>query len=261
MQRTLLVTGAAGMLGRFLLRRPPEGWTLRLTDVVLPPSPPPGWRTLDVTDPAATAAACEGVDAVLHLGGIANNVAETRDRLIPVNVGGTRNLLDAATAAGVRRVLLASSNHAVGFHARPPGGRMLPDDVPCRPDSLYGVTKAAMESLGCYYADRHGTEVVLLRIGSCFERPTSARMLATWLSPGDFCRLVGAALQAAVTGCVPVWGVSANTRRWWSAEGGAALGYHPLDDAEPFAPTLPPSPPAPTPETVGGTLPQRRPSP
>lgn len=257
MQRTLLVTGAAGMLGRFLLRRPPEGWHLRLTDVAVPPAPGPeaDWLELDVTDPAATAAACDGVDAILHLGGIANNVAATRDELIPVNVGGTRNLLEAATAAGVRRVLLAGSNHAVGFHPRPPDGAMLPDDVPCRPDSLYGVTKAAMEALGGFYADQYGTEVVVLRIGSCFERPTSSRMLSTWLSPSDFCRLVIAALRAPVTGCVPVWGVSANTRRWWSSQGGAALGFHPRDDAEAFASTLPAEPPPPTPETVGGSSP------
>ncbi|MFG1811877.1 NAD-dependent epimerase/dehydratase family protein [Streptomyces sp. NPDC049040] len=266
MRRTLLVTGAAGLLGGFLQRRPPEGWTLRLTDVTVPPAAGAGRgpgeapgterRELDVTDPAATAAACEGVDAILHLGGVSNNVAATRDLLIPVNVGGTRNLLDAAAGAGVRRVLLAGSNHAVGFHPRPPAG-LLPDDVECRPDSLYGVTKAAMEALGGFYADRYGIEVVLLRIGSCFERPTSPRMLSTWLSPADFCRLVEATLRAPVTGCRPVWGVSANTRRWWSAEGGDALGYHPRDDAEVFAPALAGADAAPDPrgETVGGSFP------
>ncbi|WUH89225.1 hypothetical protein OG900_03115 [Streptomyces sp. NBC_00433] len=112
--------------------------------------------------------------------------------------------------------------------------------------------------LGGFYADRYGTEVVLLRIGSCFERPASVRMLSTWLSPDDFCRLVGAALRAPVSGCVPVWGVSANTRRWWSTEGGDAPGYHPRDDAEAFASAVPAEPsagPVAPAETVGGSFP------
>ncbi|KIF78258.1 hypothetical protein QR77_39675 [Streptomyces sp. 150FB] len=267
---TLLVTGAAGMLGRFLTRRPPEGWRLRLTDLTVPADPhpefpetPPAgvtWQRLDVTDREQTAAACRGVDAILHLGGVSNNAAATRDRLIPVNVGGTSNLLDAAAHAGVRRVLIASSNHAVGFRRRTTG-EPLPDDVDCRPDSLYGVTKAAMEALGTFHADQYGTEVVLLRIGSCFERPTSPRMLSTWLSPADFCRLVEASLRAPVAGCRPVWGVSANTRRWWSTSGGDALGYRPLDDAETFAPDLDPAAFAVDPrgETVGGAFPATTP--
>jgi uronate dehydrogenase len=263
---TLLVTGAAGMLGRFLTHRPPEGWRLRLTDLTVPADPyaefratPPAgvsWGRLDVTDREQTAAAGEGIDAILHLGGVSNNAAATRDRLIPVNVDGTNNVLDAAARAGVRRVLIASSNHAVGFRRRT-ADVPLPDDVACWPDSLYGMTKAAMEALGRLHADQYGTQVVLLRIGSCFERPTSPRMLSTWLSPADFCRLVDAALRAPVTGCRPVWGVSANTRRWWSASGGDALGYRPMDDAEVFAPDLDPASfdVDPRGETVGGAFP------
>lgn len=254
------------MLGHFLMRRPPQGWRLRLTDLAVAadapaafhetPAAEASWQRLDVTDPEQAAAACRGVDAILHLGGVSNNAPATRDRLIPVNVGGTNTLLDAAAHAGVRRVLIASSNHAVGFQRRT-AGEPLPDDVACRPDSLYGMTKAAMESLGRLHADQYGTKVVLLRIGSCFERPTSPRMLSTWLSPADFCRLVEASLRAPVAGCLPVWGVSANTRRWWSTSGGDALGYRPLDDAETFAPDVDPAAFVVDPrgETVGGAFP------
>lgn len=257
----LLVTGAAGRLGRFLRHTPPPGWRLRLTD--LPSAlahahdgrPADGGNgqgphadrlsPLDVTDREAVTAACEGADAVLHLGGIATNAPETRDLLIPVNIGGTRNVLDAAARTGARTVVLAGSNHAVGFHPRTPG-TLLPDTVGPWPDSLYGVTKATMEHLGRHHADQHGGSVVLLRIGSCFERPTVPRALSTWLSPGDFCRLVDAALRSPATGYRAVWGVSANTRRWWSTSGGDALGYTPLDDAETYAAALgvPPEAPA-----------------
>jgi uronate dehydrogenase len=275
-QPLLLVTGAAGRLGAFLRRHPPRGWRLRLTDLAVPdpvraedrrrsrgdaPVPQPRWSVLDVTDRAAVTAACEGADAVLHLGGVATNAPATRDLLVPVNIGGTRNVLDAAARAGLRKVVLAGSNHAAGFHRRTPG-ELLPDDVEPWPDSLYGVTKATMEMLGRHHADQHGADVVLLRIGSCFERPTAPRALSTWLSPGDFCRLVEAALRARGTGFTPVWGVSANTRRWWSSAGGDALGYAPRDDAEIHADALgvPPREEGrgarTEQETVGGSLPE-----
>lgn len=78
-------------------------------------------------------------------------------------------------------------------------------------------------------------------------------MLSTWLSPGDWVRLVRASLEAEVHGTRFVWGVSANTRRWWSTAGGDAIGFRPEDDAEAFGGLFPGEPPEP--ETVGGMRP------
>ncbi len=107
-------------------------------------------------------------------------------------------------------------------------------DTPPRPDTLYGVSKVFGEALGRYYVDRYGLQVSCLRIGTCDWTPGDRRALATWLSPDDCARLVDAALRTRVAYSV-VWGVSANTRRWWSLEAGRAIGYEPLDDAEAFA--------------------------
>ncbi len=107
--------------------------------------------------------------------------------------------------------------------------------MPVRPDSLYGISKAAVEALASFYADEHGMRTASLRIGSCFPRPTSRRMLASWLSPDDFVRLVLATLTGTWDGHTVVWGVSANTRRWWSLEAGRAIGFEPQDDAERYA--------------------------
>ena len=107
-----------------------------------------------------------------------------------------------------------------------------------RPDSLYGVSKAFGEALGSYYADRHGMAVACLRIGSCFERPTQLRHLATWLSPGDAVRLTDALLRATGLHYVTVNGISANTRAWWELDSARALGYEPRDDAERYAAEL-----------------------
>lgn len=233
----LLVTGAAGNMGRLLrprLARP--GRTLRLVDVTRqqPAGPDEEVVTASVTDPAAMAEVCSDVDALLHLGGI--SLEAPWQEIVAVNIDGTHTLLEAAREAGIRKVILASSNHAVGYYTRddaPPGG--LAAGVPARPDTYYGVSKAAMEALGRLYADRFGLSVVCVRIGTCFAEPGSVRGLSTWMSPDDGERLVEAALALSEPGFRLVWGISRNTRRWWSLAEGEAIGYHPVDDAEQHA--------------------------
>jgi uronate dehydrogenase len=244
----ILLTGASGSIGHMLRQRLAHH-ELRLTDV----QAGDGVEALDVTDTAAVERACRGADAVVHLGGIAGE--GPFEDVLAVNVRGTERVLWAAQAAGVPRVVLASSNHAAGLYERGDAGPAgLADDVPPRPDSYYGWSKAAMESLGRLYHDRYGIHVICLRIGSCTEQPGDPRALSVWLSPDDMARLVEAALTA--TGWRLVWGVSANTRRWWSAEGGRAIGYRPRDDAEDWAAKLgEPDPAAPEHRLVGGTMP------
>ncbi|MGY0233710.1 NAD-dependent epimerase/dehydratase family protein [Longispora urticae] len=226
----VLITGAAGSVGRMLRTRLAHH-TLRLVDLAPVEDGPEDIRTADITDLDALTAACAGVDAVVHLAGV--SVEGPWADILRVNIDGTRNVLEAARLAGVPRVLLASSNHAVGFQERGEGD--MPADVEVRPDTYYGVSKTAMEALGKLYADRFGMTVTALRIGSCFPEPFNVRSLATWLSPDDCGRLVEAALTTPLTGYRAVWGVSANTRRWWSLAAGEEIGYHPVDDAEGYA--------------------------
>src|SRR3954470_21023896 len=243
----ILMTGASGAIGRMLRQRLAHH-ELRLTDVRAEQDV----EALDVTDAAAVERACRGVDAVLHLGGIAGE--GPFEEVLAVNVRGTERVLQAAHHHGVPRVVLASSNHAVGLYRRSdagPGG--LSDDVPPRPDSYYGWSKAAMEGLGRLYHDRHGIHVVCLRIGACKDQPSDPRDLSVWLSPDDAARLVQASLGA--TGWRLVWGVSATPRRWWSATGGQTIGYAPRDDAEAWAATVgEPDLAAPQQQLVGGTM-------
>jgi uronate dehydrogenase len=230
---TLLLTGAAGGVGTFLRERlPAYGYQLRLLDRT-PIDDAPDAVTADLNDTEALAAAVRGVDAIVHLAGLSTE-APFQD-ILRANIEGTYQLYEAARAAGVGRVVYASSNHAVGFTERPADGSDVPAETPLRPDTYYGLSKCFGENLAQLYADRYGVSTVSLRIGSCFARPRSVRMLDTWLSPDDCGRLVHAALTAPITGHVPVYGISANTRAWWDLAPARKLGYEPQDDSEVFA--------------------------
>jgi nucleoside-diphosphate-sugar epimerase len=238
----VVITGASGRAGRLLvprLARP--GRVLRLLDVR---EPDPGMLTgaddvvlASITEVDAITDVCRGAAAVVHLAGQAWEASF--DDVVRLNVRGTHDVLEAARRAGVSRVVIASSHHAAGFYRygeHPAGG--LPAGVPGRPDSLYGWSKVAAEAAGRLYADQYGMDVICLRIGGWREEPHRLRDLALWLSPDDGARLVEASLAASSPGFRIVWGISRNTRRWFSLAEGEELGYHPRDDAEAFAPAL-----------------------
>ncbi|MFJ7494429.1 NAD-dependent epimerase/dehydratase family protein [Streptomyces sp. NPDC097727] len=232
----ILVTGAAGRIGRELRPRLARaGRTLRLLDVAEtePAGPEENVETVraSFTDQDAIDAACRDVDAVLHLGGLAGETSW--ERIAAINIDGTRRVLEAVRRQGVPRVVLASSIHAAGFHTRAEAaGGVLPAAVPPRPDTYYGVSKAAIEALGCLYHSRFGVDVTCLRIGAFRPRPLAPEDLAAWLSPGDAARLVEACLHAEPAAFRVLWGISRNTRRWWSLAEAEAIGYQPEDDAE-----------------------------
>ncbi|WP_431948639.1 NAD-dependent epimerase/dehydratase family protein [Actinacidiphila sp. bgisy167] len=232
--RTVLLTGAAGGVGTLMRELlPAYGYELRLLDM-LPVEGAPDAVTADLADRAALREAVRGVEAIIHLAGI--SVEASFEKILRANIEGSYHLYEAAREEGVPRIVLASSNHAVGFTPRPVGGDpLIPIDTPRRPDTFYGLSKGFGEDLAQLYWDLHGLETVSIRIGSCFPEPTSVRMLSLWLSPGDCARLLHAALTAEGVGHTVVYGSSANTRLWWDLSSARALGYEPQDDSEPFA--------------------------
>lgn len=240
--RTVLLTGAAGGVGtRMRALLPGYGYVLRPFDVV-PLADEPTAVTADLADRAALRRAVDGVDAIVHLAGI--SLESTFEKILKANIEGTYHLYEAAREAGVRRIVFASSNHAVGYTPVPrgdhplPADRLVPVDTARRPDTFYGLSKGFGEDLAQLYWDRHGIETVSVRIGSCFPEPTNVRMLSIWLSPADCARLLHAALTAEDVGHTVVYGSSANTRLWWDLGPARALGYEPQDDSERFAAAL-----------------------
>jgi uronate dehydrogenase len=245
----VLVTGAAGRIGRCLMAGlDAAGHEVRGVDAAGEPSDLLHVADL-LSDDVALADATTGVDAVVHLAAVA---AETDfATAMQTHVVLTHRVLEAARRNGVRRVVYASSNHAVGFTPR---AATIPVETRVRPDSFYGVGKAAAEALASLYHDRHGLDVACLRIGSFRDRPTTRRHLATWLSPDDAVRLVDACLRAPDLGFRVLYGISANTRAWWDLAPGRAIGYHPVDDAEAWAADIEAIPPTEDDELDGRVL-------
>lgn len=228
----LLITGAAGALGaqvrRHLAGRYPK---LRLSDRASMGEAAPGEELVqaELADAAEVDRLFEGVDACVHLGGQPTEAAW--DVVLPSNIVGVVNVWEAARKAGTKRILFASSNHAIGFHPRT---RKLDHTAPARPDTRYGLSKAFGEDVAMYYANKHGISALCMRIGSARAEPVDERGLSTWQSYPDFCRMVEAGLEADYIYEI-VYGVSANPRSWWDNSNAERLGYQPQDNAEGWA--------------------------
>ncbi len=227
----ILVTGAAGTIGSVVCPGLNErGHEIRGLDIRRVAEFPGEFMVGNCSDAEVADAAVAGVDAVVHLAG---NPGETSlPDSLDSHVVTTARLLDAMVAHGVGRIAYASSNHAVG---RTPRREMLPTDTRPRPDTFYGVAKVAAEAVLSLYVDRYRIGAVAMRIGSFGLEPRGRRGLSTWLSPADCVRLVDAAIRIPLGRFAIVYGVSANTRRWWDLDTASALGYRPEDDAEAWA--------------------------
>jgi uronate dehydrogenase len=229
----ILMTGAAGHIGRQIRAGLRELAThVRLSDIVDLGEAGPGEEIVpcELTDTPALRPLVRDCDAILHFGGISKeNTAESIHR---VNIDGVYHLYEAARKEGVKRILFASSNHAIGFHTRE---TRLTASSPVRPDSNYGVSKVYGEALASLYWDKYGIETLIVRIGSCFPEPHDRRMLATWMSAADMLRLIGCMLNAPRLGCPIVYGVSNNPEQWWDNSEVAFLGWTPQDSSAQFA--------------------------
>ena len=238
MTRTVLITGGAGGIGSMLTDRAPrDGWRYVILDRAVGSVPArEDLRTVvgSITDRGAVREAMRGATDVIHLAAIGQE--NLFERIVEVNIEGTRVVLEEARDAGVGRFVFASSHHAVGFARQddaPAGG--LPDDAEPRPDTYYGWSKASGEAMVRLFCERFGMIGVAWRIGHCFERPHARERLPVWLSPADARRFVDAALENDLDRFTYVWGVSANTRGWLSGEGVRRIGCVPQDDSEQYA--------------------------
>ncbi|MDY7577107.1 NAD(P)-dependent oxidoreductase [Herbaspirillum sp. RTI4] len=229
---TLLLTGAAGALGKQLRHRLKANCdVLRLSDRAEIGPAQAGEEVVlcDLANAAEVDAMVAGVQAIVHLGGV--SVEAAFEPIMQANILGAYNLYEAARKHGVKRVVFASSNHVTGFYRQ---SETIDASAAPRPDGMYGLSKAFGEDLSRFYFDRYGIETACIRIGSSFPEPKDRRMLATWLSFDDLHRLIAACLTTPVVGHSIIFGMSDNAVTWWDNRLARHIGYVPQDSSDVF---------------------------
>lgn len=230
-RRKVLITGSAGTIGRSLSVLQADRYDLRLHVRRDPGNLPTGAEVVeaDITDLAATVPIAEGIDTIWHLAGDPN-VPASWESVYANNILGMRNVLEAARIGGVRRIVFASTNHVMGKYDQDSAWPVY-NDMPQRPDSFYGVSKAFGETIGRYYHDEWGLEFIALRIGWFMETPrmTSDVGRAMWLSPRDCAHAFTCATEAELTHGV-YYAISNNpNRRWDLTNAMIEIGFRPQD--------------------------------
>ena len=244
MRRRVLVTGAAGRIGSYFARNAQEKYDLRL--MVQKPGDEADINGLgeivtgDLTDLPALKRFCQGIDTVVHMAGNPNPNA-TWSELLDPNVIGVYNIMTAAKAAGCRRLIFASSIHAVS------GGRadvQVKTSEPVIPGDLYGVSKAFGEALGRYMAEQEGLSVIALRIGAfqpveAAERNGSVGMMDAFVSDRDLNQLIHRCIDVVNLKYAVFHGLSNNRfNRLDISDARELVGYEPQDDLTALSPQL-----------------------
>jgi NAD dependent epimerase/dehydratase family len=269
-KRRVVLTGAGGYIAQRMFRELSERWDLVPIDVrstTRDGEAIPGVLVADLTNPDRNAyrSHFRGADAVIHCAFVsapgldANTFMDSTDAKFWAehqNVALAYNVYRTALEEGVRRVVVASSNHAADYYERLIWAgkmEMVTPDMPPRSDNWYGWAKAAYELLGFVFAtgqvDRRQLEIVQWRIGgprdddidrvTPGDMTTLHRALGAYLSRRDqvqqAVRMVEAETITDDYG-VPfliVYGISGNSHRFWSiANARAKIGYQPEDDSQ-----------------------------
>lgn len=200
--RRVLVTGAAGNIGSYFAEHSHEKYALRLTDRTFGDHREVMARYGEImegelNDLPFLKRACEGIDTLLHLAGNPNASA-TWSELFDANIVGAYHAFVAARAAGCRRIVFASSIHAVSGY---PADVQVKTNEPVNPGDVYGVTKCFGEAMGRYLATQEGISFIALRIGafqprSTMENPDNIAFMESFVSRRDLNQLIGRCIDA-----------------------------------------------------------------
>ncbi|MCW8129653.1 MAG: NAD(P)-dependent oxidoreductase [Planctomycetota bacterium] len=229
---TVLLTGSGGRIGKHVVPALRQFWDLRTMDH-RPVDWDPEARVCGLDSIPQLTELMSGCQAVLHLAATSDE-APFVEQLVPNNVVGLFNVFEAARAAGVKRMVFASTCQAVLG-----GGRRdhpIRAEEPHRPVTLYGVTKAMGEVMGRYYHDKHGLEFIAIRIGwfqpyesDLIRKKGGARTI--WLSPRDAVKLFRCSVEKPGVGYAVVHGTSITEKEVLGLqEAREILGYEPEDD-------------------------------
>jgi dTDP-4-dehydrorhamnose reductase len=235
-RRKVLVTGASGNIGSYFCEHRHDKYELTMS--VRPGQDEPGLSSygrvisVDLDDLDGLVDACRGIDTVVHLAAAAD--PDTKwETLLPANIVGTYNLFIAARAAGCRRVIYASSIHAVSGYSV---GRQVHPDDPVNPGDLYGVSKCFGEAMARYMAQQQDLSSIVLRIGA-FQPLNKARqqenihLLNAFVSQRDLTQLIERCIDDEKLQFAIFHGLSNNVfNRLDITEAQQLIGYEPMDD-------------------------------
>lgn len=233
----VLVTGSSGRIGRAAVKELiARGYTVRGFDR----APTPGLADMvvgDLTDAAAVARAVAGIETLIHLAATPDD-ADFFAEIVPNNVIGVYHVLESARAAGVRRLILASSGQVVWYERFRATAPISAETAPT-PRSWYAAAKLFLEGAGRSFAEQFGQTVIAVRLGWCPRTPEQVEEIRTsdwaqdvYLSPGDAGRFFACAVEAPLD--VPfavVYATSLPVTRWMYDRGPAQrlLGYEPRE--------------------------------
>jgi nucleoside-diphosphate-sugar epimerase len=231
----ILLTGAAGRVGRAFREYAGQRYALRLADRDLAKlGDPQGHEAIqaDLSDFAACQAACRNVDVVIHLAADPSPKADFYGSLLDNNIKATYNIFRAAKDQGCRRVVYASSIRVLEGY--PQGSPVAPDLPPC-PIDMYGAAKSFGEAVAHAFAAGEGLSSIVVRIGTFQpgwgERKPSAAAVSRVVSERDLSQLLVRCVEAPGIQFAVVHGLSDNRiKRLDISSTRALLGYEPQDD-------------------------------
>ena len=245
-RRRVLVTGAAGNIGSYFAEHSHHKYDLRLTDRAFGEKREAlgGCGEImegELSDLPFLKRACEGIDTLLHLAGNANPSA-TWAELHDTNITGAYHAFVAARAAGCRRIVFASSIHAVSGY--PPDVQVKTTE-PVNPGDVYGVTKCFGEAMGRYLSTQEGMSFIALRIGffqprSKLSDPKQVLMMDAFVSRRDLNQLIGRCIDAEDRLRFAVFNALSDNRfkRLDISDARELVGYAPQDDFTAESPAL-----------------------
>jgi nucleoside-diphosphate-sugar epimerase len=239
MRERILITGPGGRVGTHIVPLMREHFALRLLDLKpLKAERDDELLQGDIRNSELLKRACQGASAMIHLAAIPDE-DEFYGKLLPFNLEGVYTAFEAARQAGVKKVIFASTGQTVLFY---PKGDWVTPEMPARPWTVYACTKMFGEALARHYSDKHGMDMIVIRI--CFFQPYDSPLLRQegdvqreWCSPRDLTQLLVKCIRAQNVRFAIFFGVSNNTGRFWDIGNARELvGYEPQDNAADYGP-------------------------
>ncbi len=230
--KTILLTGAAGIVGRAL--RPEltkHHAQIILTDLkeIHDLVENESFEQGDLADFEFVRSVTSKVDGVVHLGGrVGPDV--TFDEALRPNIIGVHNIHEAARVCGVSRIVYAGSAHTMGFIKR---GKKIDHLTLPRPNGQYALSKTYGEFTGSYYVDNYNLNVFAIRIGYLGNDLSKEHRLRTWVSARDLVQLIEIGLSKDL-GFQITYGVSDNPEPFFDNSNAFHLGYQPKDCSTDF---------------------------